>query len=67
MNETIKNTEVPAPVGTSSSAFEAAVTATIDDGIAAKVGKYRWVICALWFRASKRRKSITSNRYGRGK
>ena len=43
-----------APVGTGSSAFGSAVTATIDegDGIGAKVGKYRWVICALLFFAT---------------
>lgn len=52
MNETSKNTEVSAPIGQGSSAFESAVTAIIDDRIVTKVGKYRWVICALLFFAT---------------
>ncbi len=52
MNETIKKTEIAAPIESGSSAFEAAVTATIDEGIGAKIGKYRWVICALLFFAT---------------
>ena len=44
---------VAAPIGTGSSAFESAVTATIDDdGIGAKIGRYRWMICALLFFAT---------------
>ena len=43
---------VAAPIGTGTSAFEAAVTAAVDEGVAAKVGKYRWVICALLFFAT---------------
>src|SRR5215204_6213995 len=45
-------TTVAAPIGTGTSAFGSAVTATIDDGISAKIGKYRWVICALLFFAT---------------
>ncbi|HEY8559032.1 MAG TPA: MFS transporter [Pyrinomonadaceae bacterium] len=52
MNESIKNEDVSAPIGTGSSAFESAVTATIDDRGGAKVGKQRWVICALLFFAA---------------
>src|SRR5215203_559396 len=52
MNETIKNEDVSAPIGTGSSAFESAVTTTADDSIASKIGKYRWVICALLFFAT---------------
>ena len=52
MNESVKNADVAAPIGTGSSAFESAVTAAIDDGIVTKIGKYRWVICALLFFAT---------------
>ena len=52
MNESIKNASAAAPIGTGSSAFEAAVTATIDDRLVTKIGKYRWVICALLFFAT---------------
>ncbi len=52
MNETIKNTEVATPIGTGSSAFETAVTAAVDDRIPTKVGRQRWVICALLFFAA---------------
>jgi ACS family hexuronate transporter-like MFS transporter len=52
MNETIKNTEVAAPIGTGSSAFESAVTAAVDDRMQTRVGKKRWVICALLFFAA---------------
>jgi MFS transporter, ACS family, hexuronate transporter len=43
---------IAAPLGTGSSAFETAVTVTVDDGIVGKVGKYRWMICALLFFAT---------------
>jgi ACS family hexuronate transporter-like MFS transporter len=52
MNETIKNTEVAAPIGTGSSAFESAMTAAVDDRMQTRVGKKRWVICALLFFAA---------------
>jgi ACS family hexuronate transporter-like MFS transporter len=52
MNESINNAEVSAPIEQGSSAFESAVTATVDDGIVTKIGKYRWVICALLFFAT---------------
>lgn len=60
MNETIGKTnlqktdaDIVAPIEAGSSAFETAVAATIDDdGIAAKIGKYRWMICALLFFAT---------------
>jgi ACS family hexuronate transporter-like MFS transporter len=52
MNETIKNTEVAAPIGTGSSAFESAVTAAVDDRMQPRVGRKRWVICALLFFAA---------------
>ena len=52
MNESMKNTEVSDPVGTGSSAFESAVTAAVDDSLTTKIGKYRWVICALLFFAT---------------
>ena len=43
---------VAAPIGTGTSAFESAVTATVGDGIVGKIGKYRWMICALLFFAT---------------
>ena len=44
---------IAAPLGTGSSAVESAVDAVnFDDGIAAKIGKYRWMICALLFFAT---------------
>ena len=44
---------VVAPIGTGTSAFESAYdAANYDDGIAGKIGKYRWVICALLFFAT---------------
>jgi MFS transporter, ACS family, hexuronate transporter len=52
MNESINEPEVSAPVGTGSSAFESAVTAAVDDRIPTKIGKQRWVICALLFFAA---------------
>ena len=52
MNETIKDEGVSAPVETGSSAFESAVTASVDDGIVTKIGRYRWLICALLFFAT---------------
>ena len=44
--------EVSAPIGTGSSAFEKAVTLTVDDRIETRVGRQRWVICALLFFAA---------------
>lgn len=52
MSETNKNTENAAPVGTGSSAFESAVTAAVDDRIPTRIGRQRWVICALLFFAA---------------
>ena len=52
MNESIKNEDVSAPIGTGSSAFESAVTASVDDRVVTKVGRQRWVICALLFFAA---------------
>jgi len=52
MNESIKNEDVSAPIEQGSSAFEFALTATVDNSISAKIGKYRWVICALLFFAT---------------
>lgn len=59
MKETTGNTEFSKPstveipaVGTGSSAFESAVTATIDDRIQTRVGRQRWVICTLLFFAA---------------
>jgi ACS family hexuronate transporter-like MFS transporter len=43
--------DIPA-VGTGSSAFESAVTATVDDRLATRIGKRRWLICALLFFAT---------------
>ena len=45
-------TTIAAPIGTGSSAFESAVTAVIDDSIPTRIGRYRWVICALLFFAT---------------
>ncbi len=44
--------DVSAPVGTGSSAFESAVTYSVDDNIATKIGRRRWLICALLFFAA---------------
>lgn len=59
MSESIRNAEIPksnveisAPLGAGSSAFESAVVATINDRIATRVGKRRWMICALLFFAT---------------
>ena len=52
MNETIKNEDASAPVETGSSAFESAVTAETDDKVVTRVGRQRWVICALLFFAA---------------
>ncbi len=52
MNETTKNTEGDAPIGTGSSAFESAVTVAVDDRIPTRIGRKRWVICALLFFAA---------------
>ncbi|MEZ5426913.1 MAG: MFS transporter [Pyrinomonadaceae bacterium] len=59
MNETTKKAEeaqseaeISAPIGAGTSAFETAVTSALDDGIVAKIGRYRWVICALLFFAT---------------
>jgi ACS family hexuronate transporter-like MFS transporter len=52
MNESINDAEVSAPIEQGSSAFESAVTATVNDSIVTKIGKYRWVICALLFFAT---------------
>ena len=52
MNETIKQPDDAVPIGTGSSAFESAVTATIDDSLVTSVGRKRWVICALLFFAA---------------
>ena len=46
------NSGVEAPIGTGSSAFESAVTATIDDRIPTRIGRRRWVICTLLFFAA---------------
>ncbi len=43
---------VAAPIGTGTSAFEAAVSASVDNGIGASIGRYRWMICALLFFAT---------------
>lgn len=52
MNETTKNADVSAPIGQGSSAFESAVTVAVDDRIPTKIGRKRWVICALLFFAA---------------
>jgi ACS family hexuronate transporter-like MFS transporter len=52
MSETIKSTDVAAPVGQGTSGFEAAVSAAIDDRIPTKIGRRRWLICALLFFAA---------------
>jgi ACS family hexuronate transporter-like MFS transporter len=44
--------EISAPIGTGSSAFEAAVTATVDDRLSTRIGRRRWLICALLFFAT---------------
>jgi ACS family hexuronate transporter-like MFS transporter len=53
MNETNKKPDDAAPLGAGSSAFESAITATIDDDrMQTRVGRKRWVICALLFFAA---------------
>ncbi len=61
MNETKRTFEeitapqtetIAAPIGTGTSAFESAVSATMGNSIAANIGHYRWVICALLFFAT---------------
>ena len=52
MNEPTKNAEIPAPVGQGTSGFESAVTAAIDDRVVTRIGRKRWVICALLFFAA---------------
>ena len=52
MNEKTKNTEIPAPIGQGTSGFGSAVTAVIDDRIPTRIGRKRWVICALLFFAA---------------
>ena len=48
-----KTETIAAPLGTGSSAIESAVdAANYDDGIVGKIGKYRWMICALLFFAT---------------
>lgn len=51
MKETTGKPEIPA-VGTGSSAFESAVTVTVDERIQTGVGRQRWVICTLLFFAA---------------
>jgi len=46
------NSGASTPIGTGSSAFESAVKATVDDGIPTRVGRRRWLICALLFFAA---------------
>jgi ACS family hexuronate transporter-like MFS transporter len=46
------NSGASTPIGTGSSAFESAVTATVDDQIPTKIGRRRWLICALLFFAA---------------
>ncbi|MET0752750.1 MAG: MFS transporter [Pyrinomonadaceae bacterium] len=52
MSETTKKPDVGIRVGTGSSAFESAVVATVDDNLAARIGRRRWIICALLFFAT---------------
>ena len=52
MNDTTKNVENAVPDGQGSSAFEGAVTVAVDDRIPTKIGKQRWIICALLFFAA---------------
>ncbi len=61
MNETNKAFEeitepkietIAAPLGTVSSAVKSAIEAATDDGMAEKIGKYHWMICALLFFAT---------------
>lgn len=40
------------PIATGASAFETAVAAAIDDSAATRIGRYRWMICALLFFAT---------------
>lgn len=51
MSEPTKN-EASAPIGQGSSAFESAVTMTVDDRIPTRVGRQRWIICTLLFFAA---------------
>jgi ACS family hexuronate transporter-like MFS transporter len=41
-----------APIGPGTSAFETAVTATVDPNVTGRIGRYRWMICALLFFAT---------------
>ncbi|MGC2234993.1 MAG: MFS transporter [Pyrinomonadaceae bacterium] len=52
MSETIKKPDVGIRVGTGSSAFESAVVAAVDDNLATRIGRRRWIICALLFFAT---------------
>jgi ACS family hexuronate transporter-like MFS transporter len=52
MSETIKKPDVGIRVGTGSSAFETAVVATVDDRLTTRIGRRRWIICALLFFAT---------------
>lgn len=62
MKETVKpiaktdfsksQTNLSPPLGTGTSAFGTAVAATIDDRITGRIGRYRWMICALLFFAT---------------
>lgn len=51
MSEPTKN-EASTPIGQGSSAFESAVTMTVDDRIPTRVGRQRWIICTLLFFAA---------------
>jgi ACS family hexuronate transporter-like MFS transporter len=44
--------DVAGPIGTGSSAFGAAVTTNNDDRVSTRIGRYRWMICALLFFAT---------------
>jgi MFS transporter, ACS family, hexuronate transporter len=44
--------DIPAPIGAGSSAFESAITATVDDRLMTRIGRRRWLICALLFFAT---------------
>jgi ACS family hexuronate transporter-like MFS transporter len=44
--------DVSAPIGTGNSAFESAVNFAVDNNIATKIGRRRWLICALLFFAA---------------
>jgi ACS family hexuronate transporter-like MFS transporter len=51
MNETVKNADGE-PIGSGTSGFGSTVTAALDDRIPTKVGRRRWLICALLFFAA---------------